>query len=391
MKNLSRTFLTLGGFWAFFGFGFIDNLKGPLIPEMIKSGRFDYAQAASLILANYIGFIVATLGCGVLADRFGHRTVLWLAGLCVVSGLGCMTFGTSMSAIVVCMVVMGLGLGAIELGANGLMIQLHSENRGRFLNLLSVFHGCGSLVVPLAAAQMIDSNWQWSTIYALCALFAVPLLVVFWPTTNSGGSQTTTVEQTPATTKTPYWLAMGFTPVMWCYYGLIAAYVATELSLGAWMMGYLQQQYQFTVDQSSRYLSAFFVLLMFGRLVGAWVVERVNYLLAVAVALIATLLCIAGGLLIDRQLVFLLPVSGLCMSIVFPTVTASVSRLHPHNSGTIIGLLFAFSGLGGALGPWLVGLVSESFGLQVGLTMLLVFNALAIVALAGVSRYGARS
>lgn len=385
MKNVQRTLLTLGGFWAFFGFGFVDNLKGPLLPEMVRSGRFDYAQSASLILASYIGFIIATLGSGALADRFSHRSVLWLAGWCVLCGLGCMPLCTSMSALVVCMLVMGLGLGAIELGANGLMIQLHSDDRGRYLNLLSVFHGCGSLIVPLAAAQLIDTSWRWQAIYALCASMALPLLLLFFPRRTNAThreSDTNAHSQSSAQLKStkPYWLSMGFTPVMWCYYGLIAAYVATELSMGAWMMEYLQQHHQFTVDLSSRYLSAFFVMLMLGRLLGAWIVERVNYLLAVAVALSASAVCIAAGLLIDRRLVFMLPVSGLCMSIVFPTITASVSRLHPTNSGTIIGLLFAFSGLGGALGPWIVGLFSQAFGLQIGLSTTLVFNGLALLA-----------
>ena len=167
------------------------------------------------------------------------------------------------------MTVMGLGLGAIELGANGLMIQLHSADRGRFLNLLSVFHGCGSLVVPLVAAGLIDANWSWQAIYATCSLMALPLIVVFWPIRAVGSSSAGSVSVEPEqAVAAPHWLSIGFTPIMWRYYVLIAAYVATELSLGAWMMEYLQQQHQFTVDQSSRYLSAFFVMLMLGRLSG---------------------------------------------------------------------------------------------------------------------------
>lgn len=381
MQKTQKIIFTLGGFWAFFGFGFIDNLKGPLLPEMVRSGRFDYAQSGSLIFASYLGFIAATLGCGALADRFSHRAVLWLAGWCVLFGLGGMMMSDSMAALVLCMTVMGLGLGAIELGANGLMIQLHSENRGRFLNLLSVFHGCGSLIVPLAAAQLIGANWSWQSIYATCALMAIPLLLLFWPNWIAADPSAPANESTASSESSPSLLKIGFTPVMWCYYGLLAAYVAAELSLGAWMMEYLQQQHEFTVERSSRYLSAFFVMLMLGRLFGAWVVERVNYLLAVAVALIATGVCIAAGLLINRQLVFLLPVSGLCMSIVFPTVTASVSRLHTTNSGKIIGLLFAFSGLGGAFGPWIVGLISQAYGLQIGLCTTILFDLLAITAL----------
>ncbi len=156
--------------------------------------------------------------------------------------------------------------------------------------------------MPLVAAQLIGANWGWQAIYAACALMAVPLLILYWPNRLSADTPAPVSESTTSIESSPSLLAIGFTPIMWCYYGLLAAYVAAELSLGAWMMEYLQQRHQFSVDRSSRYLSAFFVMLMLGRLLGAWVVERVNYLWAVAVALIATGVCIAAGLLINRQL-----------------------------------------------------------------------------------------
>ncbi len=69
----------------------------------------------------------------------------WLVFTAGLIGLGVCS---SLAGLIISMIIMGLGLGAIELGANGLMIQLHSADRGRYLNLLSVFHGCGSLIVP---------------------------------------------------------------------------------------------------------------------------------------------------------------------------------------------------------------------------------------------------
>ncbi len=86
MKPL-KILLTLAGFWTFFAFGFVDNLKGPLLPEIVRSGAMNYAQAGTLIFANYMGFIVATLSSGLLADRLGNRSVLWIAGWCLLLGL----------------------------------------------------------------------------------------------------------------------------------------------------------------------------------------------------------------------------------------------------------------------------------------------------------------
>jgi MFS transporter, FHS family, glucose/mannose:H+ symporter len=156
------------------------------------------------------------------------------------------------------------------------------------------------------------------------------------------------------------------------------------------MMEYLQVTQGLSVETSSRYLSAFFVLLMLGRLCGAGLVERYNYTQLVGLSLAMTGLCLAGALYGPRiaptlPWKLLLPASGLCMSIVFPTVTASVSRLHPGRSGAVMGLLFACGGAGGAFGPWLVGQVSQILGLSTGLSMTLFMDGLALLALTSIA------
>ena len=61
------------------------------------------------------------------------------------------------------------------------------------------------------------------------------------------------------------------------------------------------------------------------------------------------------------------------MSIIFPTVTAAASDLHSENVGSVLGLLFTFAGVGGMLGPWLVGLASDAVGIQLGFGTVLVY------------------
>ena len=80
-------------------------------------------------------------------------------------------------------------------------------------------------------------------------------------------------------------------------------------------------------------------------------------------------------------LAFFLPLSGLFCSIIFPTLTAAVARLHPQNTGTILGLLFTAGGIGGALGPAIMGVASDAWGIQWGFGLAALFCAGSIVAL----------
>lgn len=398
MIRSSTKLITAGCFLSFFVFGFVDNLKGPLLPELLRNGDYSYRQAGTIVLAGYLGFILASLLTGVMADLVNNRSVLLFAAICLC--IGSIGFGTTHSylGLIGFMGITGVGLGAIELGANGLIVELHSESRGLYLNLLSTFHGFGSLLVPLYAGWLVNAGFPWQQIYASSVLLAVPLLVVFWPRKGSFSAvvirqeETTDISQEPEQEQEQgcsYWRTLyrvGFTWRMICFYVLIAAYVAIELSVGAWMMEYLQHERNMSVRTSSYYLSSFFVLLMLGRLLGAFVVERVDTLLAVFIAILSSSICVLLGIFGNESLIVLLPISGFFMSIVFPTVTAAVTKLHVAKTGTILGILFAFGGMGGAFGPWTVGFVSDLAGLKIGLASSLAFSVIALGALLSLKR-----
>jgi len=396
--RLSTKLITAGCFLSFFVFGFVDNLKGPLLPELLRSGLYSYRQAGTIVLAGYVGFILASLLTGVMADLLNNRSVLLFAAICLC--IGSVGFGTTHSylGLIGFMGMTGVGLGAIELGANGLIVELHSESRGLYLNLLSTFHGFGSLLVPLYAGWLVSAGFPWQQIYASSVLLAVPLLFVFWPRKGSFSAVVISQEEPidiaqerEQEQRSSYWRTLyrdGFTWRMICFYVLIAAYVAIELSVGAWMMEYLQHERNMSVSTSSYYLSSFFVLLMLGRLLGAFVVERVDTLLAVFIAILSSSICVFLGILGNDSLIVLLPVSGFFMSIVFPTVTAAVTKLHVGKTGTILGILFAFGGMGGAFGPWTVGFVSDMAGLKIGLASSLAFSVIALGALLSLKRQG---
>lgn len=381
MEGTRRTFFTAGGFLSFFVFGFVDNLKGPLLPELLRGGQFSDSQGGTIILAGYLGFILATLITGILADRISNATILCFAGLSLFAGGIGFGMASSFVVLTVSMSVTGIGLGAIELGANGLMVQLHRESRGRYLNLLAMFHGWGSLLVPLYAAWLIQRGIGWQAIYFTSAILAVPLLILFRPS----GWKARDKSENRSNPRSWDWRGLGrvgFTRRMNLFYLSIASYVAVELGVASWMMEFLQRERGVSATISSFYLSGFFVLLMLGRFMGAMVVERVDYMLAVMFALVGSSICLTAALFGPAWLLVLLPVSGLFMSIVFPTVTAVVSRSVPSNSGAVMGILFAAGGMGGAIGPWTIGFVSDRLGLQLGLASSIIF---ALVSLAGLA------
>lgn len=378
--------ITAGSFFSFFVFGFLDNLKGPLLPELLRDLQLNYSQGGTILMGAYIGFLIATLLTGLLADKAGYRVVLILAGIALVLGMAAFSYNSLFLSLFMSMVVLGLGLGAIEVGGNGLIVEIHDADRGRYLNLLAAFHGFGSLLVPLYAAQLLAMAFTWRQIFQISLILAALLTLCFIilpDPRHLNSAPSNKVAQSPdAGLGLKRLLKTGFAWPMPLYYLLILFYVSSEIGLAAWLVEFLQQDRGFSISSSNFYLSFFFGCIVIGRLVGSAIVDRIGYLPAMLYAMIGAIICLLLGHLGPQNFVIFIPITGLFFSIIFPTAAAAVSENHPENTGSILGLLFTFGGLGGTIGPWAMGWTSDWIGIAGGFMLPIGYCCIVIVSLA---------
>lgn len=375
-RSLSLWLLTAGGFFAFFTFGFVDNIKGPTLPNLLQELDFTYSQGGGILFGAYVGFVIATLLAGPLSDLLGNRLILLAAAIFIALGTVGMASVATYPLLFGSMLVIGLGTGAIEVGGNALIVALHPQAQGRFLNLLATFHGVGALLVPLYAAWVLTGTGSWRQVFLYSVPLAVLLALLFLVTPRPPVTEQERAGFDGATLR-----RTGFSPTMLCFYLAISLYVATELGIAAWLVEYLIKSKNIAQTTAAYYLSGFFGCIIVGRLVGSVFVERIGYLRSVLLATVGALLCILGALFGPPALAFGLPLSGLFCSLIFPTLTAAVSRLHPQNTGTILGLLFTAAGIGGALGPAAIGVASDALGIHWGFGLTALYCAGSIVAL----------
>ena len=376
-QNSQKTIwlLTAGAFFAFFVFGFTDNLKGPALPALLQDLHFNYSLGGTILLGVYLGFMAATLTTGFLADIVGQKAVLLLAGVCLTVGVAGFSSLSAPVLLMIFMAVLGFGLGSLELGCNALIVSLHSADKGRYLNLMAVMHGMGSMFAPLYAGWLLAANGSWRAVYrwdfVLIGLMIACFALVRFPQVDTTKNEKIDFKHLGKT---------AFTFEMIWYYAAITLYVAIELGIASWIVEFLQKDRAQNVAQSTQALSLFFGLMMVGRFVGSFFVERLGYLKSILITALCASACVAIGVFGPPQFSILLPASGFFLSIIFPTITAAASDAHKENTNTILGLLFTFAGLGGILGPWLVGIASDLGGIKFGFSLNLAFGLLTAVA-----------
>ena len=359
--------LTAGCFLAFFLFGFTDNLKGPTLPAMLAELNIDYGVGGNIFFGEYLGFLISTLITGILADRFGLKIVMMLAGVLLLFGVGGYSSLQTPVLLGASLFIIGLGLGAFELGPNSLIVSLHHERKGLFLNLMAVMHGLGSMVAPLFAGWLFGLNHTWRAIYrwdiALILFFILFTVLLRFPKTDD--TSQLDFRQIPR---------VAFKGQLPWFYLAIMFYVSAEIGIASWLVTFLQDARGASVLASNQALSLFFGMLMAGRLLGGFFVQRVGYLRSILFASIGAIACIGIGLF--TPLAWLLSITGLFLSFIFPTITAAVSDAYTENINTTLGVLFTFAGIGGLLGPWLIGWASDVLGLETGFAVNLILAGL---------------
>lgn len=365
--------LTAGAFFAFFIFGFSDNLKGAILPAFLEDMKINYSLGGTILLGTYTGFMVASLTTGLIADMAGHKAVLILAGISL--GIGVTGFSSFSLPVplILSMGFIGFGLGSIELGCNALIINLHPQNKGKFLNLMSVMHGLGSTISPLYAGVLLERSFSWRMVYRWDLVFAALLIILFgfvhFPKHEASKREKFDIKSMGNILLTP--------AILWPF-AAIGCYVALELGVASWLVEFLQKERHFNIIQSTQALSIFFVLIMLGRFIGSFVVDKFGYGRSVLFCAVMSSICIFTALLGPDNLAFMFPASGLFLSIIFPTITAVVSDSKWGQSNTILGLLFTSAGLGGIIGPWLVGVIGDMGGLRLGFSMNFIYGILLI-------------
>lgn len=270
----------------------------------------------------------------------------------------------------------GIGLGSLELGGSNIIVDLHNQNRGKYLNLLSFFYGVGSTIAPFYAGYLLNSSFSWRKVYQFSLIIVVLLPLYFcftkYPTNNSSALNGLNFRHLGKT---------AFTKEMIWLYILIFAYVAAEIATASWLVEFLQKIRLQSIVISSTYLSMFFGCMMLGRLIGSFIVDKIGHVRIMTLFSIASLMCIIVGIFGPTNLAFFLPLTGFFFSIIFPTATAVVSKMRSNNLGTILGLFFSFGGIGAMIGPWIIGIFNDLLGLKLGMSMVAVFCIIVTISL----------
>jgi len=237
----------------------------------------------------------------------------------------------------------------------------------------------GAIIGPIIVTQLLKAQlpWQWLYVIAgtLAALLLLTALLVKYPKTVKTVDEPIDFKRTMRMMKNPY--ALGFS-------SCIFLYVAAECAVYVWLPKYLEGYSGSFTFQATYAVSIFFVLRAVGRFFGAWVLKRFKWNTVMAVFGLAIFACFAAGTLGGLSwALWLFPLSGLFMSMIYPTLNSKGISCFPKTEhGAVSGVILFFTCVSAALGPLAIGAIADAFkDLRYGFGLATIFAGLLFVGL----------
>lgn len=361
VSNTSLQHIRWLTYMMFFMFAMTSDAVGMIIPELIKEFNLTMTQASAFHYAPMALIALSGLFLGFLADSFGRKQTIML-GLFIFS-ISCFLFAISSSFIifVLLLCLIGLAIGLFKTGALALLGDIsHSNNdHTKTMNKVEGFFGIGAIVGPALVSFLLTQQVSWTYLYIIAGVMCLILVVLAWRAEYPPVVKTTAKPTSLATTmrmvKNPY--ALGFSLA-------IALYVATEVAIYVWMPTLLADYTGSWTLMATYALTIFFILRAAGRFIAVWLLNRFSWQSVMVWLSLGIALCYVGTLIGGvNAAVLLLPLSGLFMSMVYPTLNSKgISCFAVQQHGAVAGVILFFTALSAALAPLFMGMISDLFG-----------------------------
>jgi fucose permease len=341
MKSKNATFINLIIMMVLLGIS--DSLRGVFIPVFQDTFRLDSKEASLIVTASYIGNLIFLFYGGYFVDRVRRKSAMMgILGLWMVALVIFITtdqYYYLLIGMFICMGASTLLSTTINITAPLLFV----NSPGLIINVLGFTQGIGTSASQNLIGKAAGKFTTWQLVNT--GLLAVGLLAFVMLTLIKLPDQ-----QEKANEKIRGKVAYKeiFSNPAFIHLILIFGfYFIAEHGILNWLVSYASKELGYSMSSSSMYLSIFFVGITAGRLLLSPLVDRLGVFKSISIfGGVATVLYTAGALM-GKNYLMLLSLSGICFSIIYPTLVLMIRKFYSADriasaTGTIISIATLF-------------------------------------------------
>lgn len=338
----------------------VNNLAPLLFIIFQAEYNLSFEKIGRLILINFGTQIIVDYLAAHFIDRIGYRKAAVMAH--ALSALGLISLGLLPKllpepyfGLAAAVIIYAIGGGIIEVLISPIVESLPAEAKAAAMSLLHSFYCWGQLSVVLITTVLIKLLgagvwyllpifWALLPVYNLFKFLKVPL-----------------VPPVSETDKTPF-KELFSSKVFLIALILMMCAGSSELTMSQWSSLFAEKGLQVPKIFGDLLGPCLFALLMgIGRTIYGVRGHKIPLNTALTAGGILCLICYGVTVFIQIPLISLLgcALCGFSVSLMWPGTLSLTVRAYPKGGTTMFGMLAIFGDLGGAIGPWLAGWVSD--------------------------------
>ncbi|MBN2393143.1 MAG: MFS transporter [Anaerolineae bacterium] len=369
-SHRTRIYVTIGYCAAFVALGLATASLGPTLTDLATNTRATLSQISYGFTAHALGYLLGSFLGGRLYDRRSGNPVMGTMLLLMALSMALVPLIPVLWVLIAVLLSLGMFEGALDVGGNTLLVWLHGEKVGPYMNALHFFFGVGAFLSPVVIARALAAGAGVTWAYWILALLIVPVAVAVLrlpsPSSSADADSTPGASPVAGTRRTSALLVV----LIALFFFL---YVGSETSFGGWIATYAKAAGLGDAATAAYLTSVFWGALTLGRLLSIPLAARLRPRTLLFGDLIG---CLLSVLIViawpDAPAVLWIGTfgAGFSMASLFPTMISFAGR-HMTTTGKTTAWFFVGASSGGMLIPWLIGQWFESTGPRVTVFMIL--------------------
>lgn len=332
--------------------------------------QISFGQLALISTCFFFTQLIVDFICATVVDRLGYRPCIIAAEVTSGLGLAGLTLLPDLlpspyAGILVCVMIYAIGSGLTEVLASPIIEACPFENKEGMMSLLHSFYCWGSVGVILGSTLF----------FAVFGIDSWRILAVLWaaiPLYNIFNFATCPIEKLVPEGQSMTMVQLCKTRTFWVFIVLMVCAGSSELAMAQWASAFTESALQ--VSKAVGDLAGpcgFAVCMGTSRLLYGKFGEKVDLTVFMAASGILCLVCYLMAGLARMPILGLIgcAVCGFSVGIMWPGSISISSRILPAGGTAMFALLALAGDLGGAIGPAIIGNVSQNAGnnLQAGM------------------------
>jgi fucose permease len=338
------------------------------LPEISRSLDTSLSEGGGAETVRTLLIIAMLMLAGVLAHRWGKKPMMVSGQYLIAAGVLMASYSQNYPMLIVSLMVVGIGGGLTEAIVNPLVVDLHPQDSGKFLNITNAFYPVGVMVSALLFGELLTLGYSWRFIFRIAAAATLAMGLIF---NTSRFPPAVHQEHSP-------WKLIGNvlgSGGFWLFAAAIFLGAGVESAFTFWSRSYVETFFEGVPRAGAIAVVIFAGAMAAGRLFAARGSQAMS-LNALMMGSAVLGVAVTGMIPLATSLTgfySLLALAGIATACFWPTILAAAAdRLNADV--TILMVMLAVVGVTGfGLTPWIMGVIGDREDLRAGFFVIPVF------------------